>query len=505
MRIPKLGLQARMTASYVLATAAVVLIVEGFAFIILLPQIQSQSDLLTNVNTTAAVFADKFGVQAAGNGDTLAVAPDLGTINTNLQPGQVATSGKALVIPQVTGKVVDSPAMTIALVLSPQGTVVATSYPARFPVGSPAGSELPADWSGGGSGIGQVSGNKVAWATAAIFPTFTKGGKLGNGVGPNGAGVDKSILLGFVYVQAPLQGATGLPPGAVQPLLQTGLVLLLATLPVGLLFGLLTTRGAVRRLRHLAAGTVGFAGGDFSARVPESGVDEISQLERHFNQMAERLEISIAEQRALAERNARLSERSRISRELHDSISQDLFSLSALAGGLTRALPPGSKVQPQLETLRATVGRMIQEMRALLLELRPTALDEKGLLPALEDLCDAYEERVGVRVLSDLELVELDPAAEHAIFRVAQEGLANAARHSEAARITLRLHPSKGGAELVVADDGRGFDSKLVGARHGLGLKLMAERVNELGGSVAIKSRPGRGTELRVSLPGVRP
>jgi len=234
-------------------------------------------------------------------------------------------------------------------------------------------------------------------------------------------------------------------------------------------------------------------------------VDEISQLERHFNQMAERLEISIAEQRALAERNARLSERSRISRELHDSISQDLFSLSALAGGLTKALPPGSKVQPQLETLRATVGRMIQEMRALLLELRPTALDEKGLLPALEDLCDAYEERVGVRVLSHLELVELDPAAEHAIFRVAQEGLANAARHSEAARITLRLHPSKGGAELVVADDGRGFDSKLVGARHGLGLKLMAERVSELGGSVAIKSRPGRGTELRVSLPGVRP
>jgi signal transduction histidine kinase len=504
MRIPKLGLQARMTASYVLVTAAVVLIVEGFGFAILLPQIQSQSDLLTRVNTTAAVLADKIGVAAAGNGGTLTVGAELGATSTNLKPGQVASSGKALVIPQVVGKVSNNAAMTAALVISTKGEVLASSYPALFPLGSAGANQLPADWSGGGSAIGAVAGNQVAWATAPIFPTFNKGGKPGSGIDPNGAGPDKSKLLGFVYVQAPLQASSGLPPAAVQPLVQTGLVLLAATLPVGVLFGLLTTRGAVRRLRRLADGTMGFAAGDFSARVPASGVDEVSQLERHFNQMAERLESSIAEQRGLAERNARLAERSRISRELHDSISQDLFSLSTLAGGLKKAVPPGSKVQPQLETLSATVASMIQEMRALLLELRPTALDEKGLLPALEDLCDAYEERVGVRVVKDLEGVSLDPAAEHAVFRVAQEGLANAARHAEAGEIALRLHPSKGGAELVVTDNGRGFDRRDTGSRHGLGLKLMAERVQELGGSVAIKSRPGRGTELRVSVPGIR-
>jgi len=165
--------------------------------------------------------------------------------------------------------------------------------------------------------------------------------------------------------------------------------------------------------------------------------------------------------------------------------------------------PTRSPLQPQLQTLTATVGSMIQEMRALLLELRPTALDEKGLVPALEDLCQAYEERVGVRVVKELELVRLDSASEHAVFRVAQEGLANAARHAEAGEIALRLHPREGGAELVVADNGRGFDRRRNAGKHGLGLKMMAERVQELGGSVAIESRPGRGTEVRVRLPGL--
>ncbi|TMC07365.1 MAG: sensor histidine kinase, partial [Chloroflexi bacterium] len=178
---------------------------------------------------------------------------------------------------------------------------------------------------------------------------------------------------------------------------------------------------------------------------------------------------------------------------------QDLFSISALAGGLRKALPAGAEVQPQLETLSRTVASTIQEMRALLLELRPTALEEKGLVPALTDLCEAYEVRAGVYVRRELEPVPLDPAIEQAIFRIAQEGLSNAVRHSEADRIELRLRQSGAAAELTVADNGRGFDSGT--NPHGLGLRLMAERVRELGGSLAIDSGAGRGTRLRVLLP----
>jgi signal transduction histidine kinase len=156
-------------------------------------------------------------------------------------------------------------------------------------------------------------------------------------------------------------------------------------------------------------------------------------------------------------------------------------------------------VQPQLETLGRTVSSTIQEMRALLLELRPTALEEKGLVPALADLCEAYEVRVGVQVRRELEPVALGPAGEQAMFRIAQEGLSNAVRHSEADRIGVQLRQNGLGAELTVADNGRGFDRAT--STHGLGLRLMAERVRELGGSLAIDSGQGRGTRLLVLLP----
>jgi signal transduction histidine kinase len=235
--------------------------------------------------------------------------------------------------------------------------------------------------------------------------------------------------------------------------------------------------------------------------VPESGADEITQLERHFNQMAVRLESSIAEQRGLAERNARLSERSRISRELHDSISQDLFSMSLLAGGLRRALPAGSELHYQAESMERTSGRTMREMQALLLELRPVALEDAGLVPALEELCRAYETRLGVRMHTDFATVSLESAIEHAVLRVVQEALGNAVRHGDPTAVALSLTATGHQVLLEVRDDGRGFDPALTGGRHGMGLALMRERVTELGGTVDVVSRPAEGTTVRVRLP----
>ncbi len=209
----------------------------------------------------------------------------------------------------------------------------------------------------------------------------------------------------------------------------------------------------------------------------------------------------MARERSLAEKSARLAERSRISRELHDSISQDLFSLSLLAGGLEKALPPHSPLRPEVQTLAETVQSTNREMRALLLELRPTTVDEKGLVPALEELASTYSARLGVKVDADLEPVGLAPAAEVAALRIAQEGLANAIKHAHATTIQLGMHRVGEFAEISVTDDGEGFVLNGNGAGQGLGLRLMRERVDELGGTLTIETREGGGTTVSAKLP----
>jgi signal transduction histidine kinase len=246
--------------------------------------------------------------------------------------------------------------------------------------------------------------------------------------------------------------------------------------------------------------TLEVADGGFERRVAISGHDEVSQLEENFNRMAGQLQASLDARRRLAEANARHAERSRIARELHDSISQELFSLSVLAGGLRRALPAESPVLPEVETMERTAGDSMREMQSLLLALRPVALDEVGLASAIESVCRSYTERLGVDVRAELEPAELPPALEHAVLRVTQEAVANAARHACAEVVTVRLRADGDQVLLEVADNGRGFDVPAAQAgAAGLGLRTMRERVAEHGGRFVIDSAPG-GARRLVSL-----
>src|SRR6202043_404867 len=128
---------------------------------------------------------------------------------------------------------------------------------------------------------------------------------------------------------------------------RTGLAVLAAAVPVGLAFGLLSTRRLTRRLKRPTALTLEVADGEFQRRARVSGRDEVSLLEENFNRMAGQLQASLDANRRFAEAGARHEERARIARELHDAISQELFSLSVLAGGLRRSLPAGSPVLPE--------------------------------------------------------------------------------------------------------------------------------------------------------------
>ena len=483
-----------MTASYVLVTAAAVILVEAIAIAFTIPSLLANQDLVSRVVFTAQAYGDAAAASSASS-IQLVLPSDyvLGQPDPALGPGQVKDQTYGLEIPQIVGVYPDGgQPVSMALVLSPDGHVLATSYPARYPVGGQALNVLPNGpkslESGSGGQISSVSGGRVAWAVVPVVPRGKPLGSIKN-------------LGAYVYVQAPVQRQSVTSFAAAEPLILPGLVVLLLAVPVGTVFGLLTTRGVVRRLRRLAGTTASFADGDFAQRVAPGAPDEVGRLERNFNEMATRLAASVEKQKQLAELNARIAERSRISRDLHDSISQDLFSLSLLSAGLEKALPADSAVRQEVEALAETVRSTNREMRALLLELRPSALDEKGLVSALEDLATTYSARLGVKVDTDLEVLSLPPAAEVAALRIAQEGLANAIKHSRATSIRLGLHRKGDFAEVTVADDGQGFSAHENGASQGLGLRLMRERVDELGGTLTIESHDGVGTTVSAKLP----
>jgi signal transduction histidine kinase len=225
--------------------------------------------------------------------------------------------------------------------------------------------------------------------------------------------------------------------------------------------------------------------------------------------MAEQMRENISRRQRLAEENARLEERSRISRELHDAVSQDLFSLRMLADGLQEAATAGSPaadLRPHIALLEQTTGSMTREMRALLLELRSTELENLGLVGALQKLATTYNARMGINVTTDLHPVVVGVKAEHALLRIAQESLSNAARHARASRVSLTLAGDSGNALLVVSDDGDGFNPPVEAAERsqggsGLGLRIMRERALELHGTFELSSAPGLGTRIAVGIP----
>jgi signal transduction histidine kinase len=206
----------------------------------------------------------------------------------------------------------------------------------------------------------------------------------------------------------------------------------------------------------------------------------------------------------LAERGQQLAvleERRRLARELHDSVTQSLFSMSLLAQvlpDLWDADPAEARVG--LSQIRDLTRSALAEMRALLFELRPAALGQQGLAHALREHLAAFERRAGIPVTVD---VAGDPAlpepVEQAFFRIAQEALANVARHAHARRVRVILR-GRTPVRLQIADDGLGFQPEGVGAGR-FGLVSMQERAATVGARLQVRSAAGQGTEIVVEWP----
>jgi signal transduction histidine kinase len=193
-------------------------------------------------------------------------------------------------------------------------------------------------------------------------------------------------------------------------------------------------------------------------------------------------------------------ERRRIARELHDDTGQSLTSV-LIGLRLAQDSDDPQQVRATLDELRETVTDAIRDLRALAVELRPTALDDFGLQAALERLVDTFGRRTGLAIELLVSGVEqrLGEQVETGLYRIVQEGLTNVAKHAGAAHVSVILRGHDDALSLVVEDDGRGFDQSRPG--QGLGLVSMRERVELLAGNLRIESSPGQGTTVAVEVP----
>jgi signal transduction histidine kinase len=488
------GVTGRLIASYILVTLAVVVLVEALVLGFQVPALVNGAQLQSQVDATARSYGQELSQRVPAG-------TVLGDPSQPTRPGraQLALNG-TLVVPAITGPIHSHLAVTAVVAIAADGTVVASSAPSRYPPGRAATGEIPA---AAADSIGPVPTTKGR--TTLATPYATPYGTVLFDISAVAGTSKPSGPVAYVYVQAPWSPGFINPVrawselgqlGETGPLLQLApFALLIAILPVGVLFGLLASWRLVRRIRRLERATLAVADGDYTVTLPASGRDEVGRLEANFTTMTRQLGSALAAERQRATGDARAAERARIAREVHDAISQHLFGLRMIAAGMVRADPENQ----QAEAIERISEEALRDVQALLVELRPASLDGAGLAPALQEICTAYHHRLGVTVDARLDDVTVPAPVEHALLRITQEACTNAVRHGNARRLTVSMTRQDGHVELAVRDDGTGFDPAAPHA--GSGLTHIRDRVTELGGTVHIDSAPGRGATLTARVP----
>jgi two-component system sensor histidine kinase UhpB len=230
--------------------------------------------------------------------------------------------------------------------------------------------------------------------------------------------------------------------------------------------------------------------------------EEVERLELAFLRMMRRLE---AERRRAgsAALRAQEQERARVARDLHDEVNQSLTGLLLRLEAAREGAPP--ELEAELDETKALANQAMRELLSLARQLRPTALDDLGLAAAVAGQVEQLARgEIAAEFEAEGDFADLGDDAQLVVYRVAQEALSNAARHSGAGRVEVRLRREPDGAvALAVADDGRGF--AFDESEQGLGIAGMRERALLIGAELAIESRPGRGTTVRLTVPGESP
>jgi signal transduction histidine kinase len=228
--------------------------------------------------------------------------------------------------------------------------------------------------------------------------------------------------------------------------------------------------------------------------------------------MAEQAALAIdrAELVSAAEMQARRKERHRVAADLHDSVVQQVFSIKMRAEALRLGIERDGEVSPEIlgkhaEALATSARLALDDLRALILELRPGSLADKGIIGSVAAWVESVGARAGIAVTfhSELEFVALPPGMEDDLYRIVQEALHNVVKHAEATAVTVRIAVRGGGNGLLVVDiedDGVGFNRPLRAAGS-LGMLSMRERAQRWGGSVVLRSSSDKGGHVRVTIP----
>ena len=237
----------------------------------------------------------------------------------------------------------------------------------------------------------------------------------------------------------------------------------------------------------------------------------LKESERHHTQ-------SLEQERHLQEQMRHLShqlltvqeeERKRISRELHDEIVQTLTGINMQLANLKAAAAMNSKgLQKKISSTQRLVEKSVEIVHRFARDLRPTLLDDLGLVPALHSFMKDFTRRTGIRIhftaFAPARLDQLDSARRTAFYRLAQEALTNVARHAHASHIRVTVQKLARAMTMEIADNGKGFElDRVLSAKRNnrLGVLGMRERVEMVGGQFGIESAPGRGTTIRARIP----
>ncbi|MBX5470626.1 MAG: sensor histidine kinase [Thermoleophilaceae bacterium] len=232
---------------------------------------------------------------------------------------------------------------------------------------------------------------------------------------------------------------------------------------------------------------------------PAEGTDEVRRLVATFQRLLDRVEGERRRSGRLVLR-AQEEERKRLARDLHDEVNQALTAILLRLQALT-GIATTPEQQEEVAELKRLVNQAMDELLSLARQLRPTALDDHGLVPALEGQVRRFGEQTGIRarLTTRGDTAMLGDDQQLVVYRVAQEALSNVARHSGASAVHVDISARDGGVHLRVSDDGRGFEA---GPRaRGLGLEGMAERARLVGGELSVDSAPGQGTTVTLRVP----
>lgn len=281
-----------------------------------------------------------------------------------------------------------------------------------------------------------------------------------------------------------------------------------AGLTVSVMVNILILRLALSPIAQLERTAARVQDGDLEARAPYSPLADrdLAHLRWTFNGMLDSLAMYRRQLREMAARalNAEEEERKRIARELHDGTAQTLAALM-IRLRLLRAAASDAERAAKIDEIRGEIAGALEDVRRFARGLRPPALDELGLVPAIESHARMMAAASGIEIDVDAESVGglLLPEAELALYRIVQEAISNAVRHAAPSHVQVRVTRDDGFVTAVISDDGSGFDvvEVMSGRAAGLGLFGMKERATYVGGQVEIESTPGQGTRVVAAMP----